>query len=346
MPEVNIDMREPPPDVPLIRRVWARPATALSVLVSATLLVVLYSRVHVGLVLDALLKADKTWLVVSVGMILPITFLRAVRFYWVTPSRALVGVGEALRLTLVASTLNVFLPAKTGDLVKSYFVSTRSHIPAAVAVAIVVYERLCDLFGLISWCVLGWLVGRPQAPGLGAGFWYVIGGVGALCAVLISSERAALLVQTMTCMLPDRRLRKLHELVTGWSSLLRLLRGRRRWIVSYSLVLWLTHLFQLWLFTVALGLGIPFTVSASLSAVALMAGQLPFTFAGLGARDVALVVLLAGYTTPELAAAMGVLISSRGLLPPVMGLPIMRPYLASVVEDARVWRRRAAQVPG
>jgi hypothetical protein len=102
----------------------------------------------------------------------------------------------------------------------------------------------------------------------------------------------------------------------------------------------------LWLFTVALGLGIPFTVSVSLSAVALMAGQLPFTFAGLGARDVALVVLLAGYTTPELAAAMGVLISSRGLLPPVMGLPIMRPYLASVVEDARVWRRRAAQVPG
>jgi hypothetical protein len=174
----------------------------------------------------------------------------------------------------------------------------------------------------------------------------VIGGVGALCAVLISSERAALLVQTMTAMLPDRRLRKLHELVTGWSSLLRLLRGRRRWIVSYSLVLWLTHLFQLWLFTVALGLGIPFTVSASLSAVALMAGPLPFTFAGLGARDVALVVLLAGYTTPELAAAMGVLISTRGLLPPVMGLPIMRPYLASVVEDARVWRRRAAQVPG
>jgi uncharacterized membrane protein YbhN (UPF0104 family) len=113
VPEANIDTLESPPDVPLNRRVWARPATALSVVVSATLLVVLYSRLHVGLVLDALLKADKTWLVVSVGMILPITFLRAVRFYWVTPSRALVGVGEALRLTLVASTLNVFPPEAT-----------------------------------------------------------------------------------------------------------------------------------------------------------------------------------------------------------------------------------------
>lgn len=88
---------------------------------------------------------------------------------------------------------------------------------------------------------------------------------------------------------------------------------------------------------------IPFTVSASLSAVALMVGQLPFTFAGLGSRDVALVVLLARSSTPELAAAMGVLMTTWALLPPLMGLPIMRPYLSSAVEDARVWWQKVAQ---
>jgi hypothetical protein len=46
--------------------------------------------------------------------------------------------------------------------------------------------------------------------------------------------------------------------------------------------------------------------------------------------------------TPESAAAMGVLISTRGLLPPLMGLPIMRPYLSSAVEDARRWREKTA----
>ena len=71
-------------------------------------------------------------------------------------------------------------------------------------------------------------------------------------------------------------------------------------------------------------------ICASLSALALMAGQVPFTIAGLGTRDVALVVLLAGYMAPESAAAMGVLIATRGLLPPVFGAPIMRPYLESV----------------
>ena len=58
-------------------------------------------------------------------MIVPITYLRGVRFYWVAPAGALPGIGEAFRLTLVASALNVFVPAKAGDLVKGYFVATR-----------------------------------------------------------------------------------------------------------------------------------------------------------------------------------------------------------------------------
>jgi uncharacterized membrane protein YbhN (UPF0104 family) len=95
--------------------------------------------------------------------------------------------------------------------------------------------------------------------------------------------------------------------------------------VPFSLLLWLTHLFQIWLFTVALSLHVPFTVCASLSAIALMAGQLPLTVAGLGTRDVALVVLLAPYMAPESAAAMGVLISTRNFIPPLIGVPFMRP---------------------
>jgi uncharacterized protein (TIRG00374 family) len=330
--------------VPARRTVWKRAATLLSAVISLALLVALYRTVRLGGIADALVHADRLWLVTSVGMIVPITFLRALRFYWVAPAGSLPSKGEALRLTLVASALNVFLPAKSGDLVKSYFVATRTTTPAGVALAIVVYERLCDLFGLIAWCLVGWVVGRPQIDGIGPLFWSTLAAVGTACAILISSERAAALVRSMVRQaLPSTRLRKLHDLADGWPGLLERLRGRRRWIVSYSLALWWTHLFQIWLFTVALALDIPFTISASLSAVALMVGQLPFTFAGLGARDVALVVLLAGYTTPELAAAMGILIATRGLLPPLLGLPVLRPYLSTVLDDAREWRQRVGR---
>jgi hypothetical protein len=274
-------------------------------------------------------------------MILPITVLRAVRFFWVAPAGALPGIGEAFRLTLVASAVNVFVPAKAGDLVKSYFVAKRSETTAGVSIAIVVYERLCDLFALIAWCLLGAFIGRPRVPGLPSWFWPLLGLLGVVCAVLVLSEQAASRAHGLIArVLPHLRLRKLRELSAAWPDLLRLLRPRRHWIVLYSMALWLVHLFQIWLFTVTLSARVPFTVSASLSALALMAGQMPFTIAGLGARDVALVVLLAGYMAPESAAAMGILIASRALLPPLMGLPIMGAYLSSIEGDVRRWRRQ------
>ena len=314
----------------------------LSLLVSGGLIYLLYRTLNLRQVGEALLTADRVWLVISIGMILPITALRAIRFFWVVPAGALPGHGEAFKLTLVSSALNVFVPAKAGDLIKSYFVAKRGHTSTGVAIAIIVYERLCDMFGLIFWCLLGWFVGQPEVTGLPTAFWLLLAVLGTLCGVLISSERAAAVWRAlMTRLIPDGKLRKLRQLAVGWPDLLEVLRNRRQWIVPFSLLLWLTHLFQIWLFTVALSLNVPFAVCASLSAIALMAGQLPLTVAGLGTRDVALVVLLAPYMAPESAAAMGVLISTRNFLPPLIGIPLMRPYLASVVEDARRWRRSA-----
>jgi glycosyltransferase 2 family protein len=329
---------------PAPTRIRGRKRGALiSLLVSGGLIYLLYRTLNLRLVGETLLAADRLWLVISIGMILPITALRGIRFFWVAPAGALPGIGEAFKLTLVSSALNVFVPAKAGDLIKSYFVAKRGHTSTGVAIAIIVYERLCDMFGLIFWCLAGWFVGQPEVTRLPLAFWVLLGGVGALCGVLISSEWAAAVWRAvMMRLIPAGKLRKLRELAVGWPDLLEVLRSRRKWIVPFSLLLWLAHLSQIWLFTIALSLRVPFTVCASLSAIALMAGQLPLTLAGLGTRDVALVVLLAPYMAPESAAAMGVLISTRNFLPPLIGIPLMRPYLASVVEEARRWRRGAA----
>ena len=144
-----------------------RAGTLVGLAASALLLALVYRNLDVRLVAATLARANPLWLLASVAMIVPITLLRAVRFFWVAPAGALPSITEAVRLTLVSSALNVFVPAKAGDLVKSYFIAKRSRTSAGVAVAIVVYERLCDLFGLIAWCLLGWLVGRklPRHPG-------------------------------------------------------------------------------------------------------------------------------------------------------------------------------------
>lgn len=201
------------------------------------------------------------------GVIVPITWLRALRFYLVARPGALPGVVEALRLTLVSAAANIFMPASSGDLVKSYFIA-RS------------------------------------------------GGGSVLLARLLRG-----------------RLSKLLALAEGWPGMMAMLRGRRVQVVALSLLLWFIHLLQIYMFTIALAMRIPLAVSASLSAIALMAGQLPFAFGGLGARDVAIVLLLKNYARPESAAALGLLMATRNFLPPLAALPIVRPYAAAVARE-------------
>ena len=323
---------------------WKRAAGVISLAASAALLIALYRSIDARAVAASLVRADRLWLVMSVAMILPITVLRAVRFLWVAPPGVIPGVGEALRLTLVSTALNVFLPAKSGDLIKSYFVARRGQASPGVAVSVIVYERLCDLFSLMTWCVVGFVAGQPRGHSLPSLFWPVVAVVGACCGVLITSDRASQIPRIVAgLVLRGGRLRRIRELASGWPDLMASLGGRRRFIVPFSLGLWLTHLTQIWMFSIALSVEIPFAVCASLTAVALMAGQVPLTVAGLGARDVALVVLLAGYMPAESAAAMGVLIATRNLVPPVFGAPFMRTYLSTVVADARRWQQAWSQ---
>ena len=322
---------------------WKRQgARAASIAVSGALLFGLYRNLDIRLTGDALLKSDPLWLVVSVGLIVPITVLRALRFLWVAPPGALPGLAEATRLTLAASALNVFVPLKAGDLIKSYFVARRTDTSPGAAVAVIVYERVSDLFALLFWCLLGWAVARGALPRAWSAAIVPLLALLAIFGTLLVSMRAAAFWKAVTARaLPDTgRWRKLHRLVDGWPDLLAILQGRRRWILLFSLVLWLLHLSQIWLFTVTLSAPVPFAACLSLAAIALLAGQFPLTVAGLGTRDVALVVVMAPYMASETAAALAVLVSTRNLLPPLLGLPVMRPYLASVVEEARRWQRQ------
>jgi uncharacterized membrane protein YbhN (UPF0104 family) len=312
----------------------------ISLLVSVALLIGLYLSIDIWGVGAVLRRAHAGWLVVSVCMIAPITVFRAMRFAWVVPAGALSGLGEALRLTLVASAFNMFLPTKAGDLVKSFFVARGGGASPGVAVAVIVYERLNDLFGLMFWCLVAWMLGPPPLHEVPSLVWLLVGAAGALFGILILSERAAdLCLAVANRLLPHRKLKVVRDLAEGWPTLHRRIRKRRGGIALFSVFLWLVHLTQIWMFAIALGVHVPFLVCLSLSSAALMAGQLPFTFNGLGARDVALVVLLSGYATPEAGAALGILTASRGLLPPLAALPILRPYVTAVIDAGQAWRR-------
>ena len=73
-------------------------------------------------------------------------------------ARGQLGFGEANRLILVASVLNLVLPSKMGDIAKAWFMNDRGHLEGSLALSLVVFEKACDMLSLLLWCVFGLIV--------------------------------------------------------------------------------------------------------------------------------------------------------------------------------------------
>lgn len=301
-----------------------------AVVCSALLMVGLYRTLDAGHVLRILRNADVPVLLVAIGLLAPITMLRAMRFRWLLPHDALSGHVESLRLTLIASAVNVFMPAKAGDFIKSVVVSRQARTPLGLTTAVVVFERTSDLAGLILWCLVGYLVSPTVSALLPPVTWLVLWGVGlAATGILLMPSLLTTLWSMAGSRGGDSRLRRMISgFVLGWSELHRTLGHRRHRMVLFAVALWLVQLVQVWLFTVTVGADLPLADGVAITGIALMVGQLPITVGGIGARDIALVVLLSPYMAPEQAAAVGVLTLSRNLLPPLAALPLLPRYLA------------------
>ena len=71
------------------------------------------------------------------------------------PRSANVGLGEALKLVLAASTLNMVLPSKIGDLSKAYFMRNKGHMTGPAALGVVLFEKLCDVLSLRGIALIG-----------------------------------------------------------------------------------------------------------------------------------------------------------------------------------------------
>ena len=77
------------------------------------------------------------------------------------------------------------------------------------------------------------------------------------------------------------------------------------------------------------------TTLIALLPVAIVAGLVPLTFAGVGVRDAALVLLLSPYIGAPTAAALGVLFWLRYLVPGLLGSPLLPRFIGLIQTRAR-----------
>lgn len=305
----------------------------LSILVSAIILAVIYWKIDFAGLIQVFRDCDRLWMAISLGMVVPITLITAWRLQQLMPAGGRLGFGEANKLILAASVLNMVLPSKMGDIAKAYFMRDRGHLSGSLALSMVVFEKACDMLSLLLWCVFGlllyprkdWLFGLMTAS-------VAIGLV--LGIALLSSPQFAKFFFTFGQKFAPKKLRaKLGQLSYAWEEMHSYFwRDKRNLltITATSVFLWFLHLLQIWFFILALKAWTPFLANLALSPLAILAGLLPLTFAGVGTRDAALIAFYAPYFNAATAAALGVLCTSRYVLPAIGGLPFLNHYLATV----------------
>jgi uncharacterized protein (TIRG00374 family) len=314
----------------------------LSLLVSLGILAVIYWQMDFPRLGSTFRHGDPGWLVASLAMVVPLTMLTAWRLDQLLPGRNRLGVGESNRLILAACVLNLILPSKLGDLAKAWFIKERGHARSGLAFALVVFEKACDMLSLLLWCAFGLLL-YPHKDGL---FWtmtaFVAAGLAGGLALLGSPTFARRVFRSCQHLTPVKTRTKLEKLEAAWREMHDCFWQDRRQLLlvaGTSVFIWFLHLLQIWMFTLALRATVPFLAGLALSPLAILAGLLPLTFAGIGTRDAALIFFFRPYLDAPTGAALGILCTLRYVLPAIGGLPFVPHYLPglrSAKSEARI----------
>lgn len=309
----------------------------LSIVISALILSVIYWKIgpeNRARLLEIFRECDGPWMAMSLGMVVPLTMFTAWRLQQLMPGAGQLGFGEANKLILVASVLNLVLPSKMGDIAKAWFLRDRGHMGGTLALSLVVFEKSCDMLSLLLWCVFG-LALYPEKGGV---FWVMTVAVAGMlvfgCLLLGSQAFARMFFDLGARFAPGKIGAKLGQLSTSWSEMHDYFwasKARLLKVTATSVFIWFLHLLQIWMFILALRASVPFLRNLALSPLAILAGLLPVpTFGGAGTRDGALVALYAPYFAAPVALALGLLCTARYLLPALGGLPFAGEYFQKV----------------
>jgi uncharacterized protein (TIRG00374 family) len=151
--------------------------------------------------------------------------------------------------------------------------------------------------------------------------------------MLGSPALAELAFQTGARLAPAKARAKLEQLRLAWREMHDCFwrdRARLALVSATSVFIWFLHLLQIWMFILALRAHTPFLANLALAPLAILAGLLPLTLAGIGTRDAALILFYHPYLNAPAAAALGILCTMRYLLPALGGLPFISRYLPSL----------------
>lgn len=314
------------------------PRFFISIAVSLLILGVIYWKIDFSSIMDVFQQVDIPVFLVALSLLIPATLLSAVRFQFLFNEEHKPSVMVATKLILAASTMNVVLPSKMGDVLKCIFMHKTLDMRISLAISVVVFEKACDVLGLLAWCLLG-LIFYAGDDKLFIILTLVVGG-GLVFGVLMLSSLsfADWFLRLAAKIAPSSLKEKFDHLRHSWVEVHGFFWRSRRNVINITLqtlFIWFMHLLQIWMMALSLNAVVPFFDSLGLSSLAILAGLIPLTLAGVGTRDAAAIYLFSPFMAAPAGAALGLMLSLRFVLPGLAGLPFLGNYINMLRQSPR-----------
>jgi len=297
----------------------------LAPVLTAGILVTIYMNIDRGLLLQYFTHLHPGYFTVALLLFIPQIIVTSLRWKIMTSRLCPMGLGQSMQQVMASKALNALVPSKMGELSKAYFLRVSSGSSLNLTVPAVMFEKILDMGGLCTVLMVGCLVapGRSEALWLGAA---IAGGSMAVVALLLFLPLKGLGGKVMSW---STRLKWLEQPLAGWDTLLagwQSEEGSLLRILGLSVLLWVLHFLQIYLFFPSLNHPVPLAPALAFIPLSILVGLLPVTIGGMGTRDAALIVLFVPYADSALMAGVGLLCSMRYWVDTLLGVPFLYRY--------------------
>ena len=234
-------------------------------------------------------------------------FLRSLRWRILLNADAWFSVGTVFWANMAGYVGNSLLPARAGELIRSFLISSRSSLSTSYVLATALGERLMDVIALVLWSSLA-LLGVDPKPG-----WMtdlsrtmaVVAGIGAIAVVVLPHTSGVMeAVVTRLPLLPGGLRKRLLQFAQQFLLGLRAFHdwGRLAGFVLLTVAIWTSDALGVMVGAHALGIAISFRVAVLLLTGLGLGSALPSTPGYVGIYQFVAVTILTPFGVSRDAA--------------------------------------------
>jgi glycosyltransferase 2 family protein len=295
----------------------------LSVFLTIIILFIIFSQINFSEFSDVIKDIDIIILIIALLMLIPQILLNAYRWLIMINDYRKITLNQSIKATLLSQSLNVVTPSHFGEIGKAYVLRNKSF-NMKIGTAAVLFEKAIDLLSLLSICVIGLFIIKPELNFLLLIIIFFIIVILLFILMFIFNFQSDGIVQKIIkYMIPYKKLKNMLIDMLDYFDTIKKNFKKLLSIFLITTIKWFINFFQIYLFFLAIGVKIDFLMILALIPLGIIVGMVPITIAGIGTRDAAFIYLFKDIVSPSVMAVFGMIFSLRYIIPAIGGLPFL-----------------------